>query len=189
MARLLTITIILVLFAAAAWGADDVVADQFGVYFDEYGTQICKDTIPIASPFSIWFVYTEPSAESILGFEAGYHTTAQFLQLGIYPPCGIIWTVQPELDDLYVACSEPMATAEATPLFRIDYLALGTESPDSVFYLEKARNSALPGNNPHIILEDGSLLEVQAQVPAYTTLCCGVPTTEVEWGSIKSLYR
>jgi len=180
---------ILVVFVQTALGVSDPRPDLLGVYFDEYGDQICKDNLQVAVPFSVWFVYTNSSVTSILGFEAGYHTTAEFLQLGIYPPCGIIWPVMPELDNLYVACGSPIATTQATPLFRIEYLPLGSEPPDSVFYLEKARDSAQPGNNPYIILADGSLQEAQAGVPAFTSLCCGVPAVNVGWGTIKSLFR
>jgi hypothetical protein len=181
--------IILVVFVQTASAVSDPRPDVLGVYFDEYGDQICKDNLPVAAPFSVWFVYTNPSVTSILGFEAGYHTTAEFLQLGIYPPCGIIWTEMPELDNLYIACSSPIATTQATPLFRIEYMSLGFEAPDSVFYLEKARDSAQQGNNPYIILADGSLMEAQAGGPAFTSLCCGVPAVNVGWGTIKSLYR
>ena len=128
-------------------------------------------------------------AASILGFEAGYHTTADFMQLGLYPSCGIVWVFPPELDNLTVVCSTPMATTGATPLLRIEYMSLGFESPDSIFFLEKARESSLPGDNPYIILPDGSFLEAQAGVAAFTSLCCGVPTEKVGWGTIKSLYR
>jgi hypothetical protein len=189
MARWLLLVFVLVVFAQAASGVSDPRPDVLGVYFDYFGDQICEDNLLIAVPFSVWFVYTNPSETSILGFEAGYHTTAEFFQLGIFPPCGIIWTEIPELDNLFVACAEPMATTEATVLFRIEYLMLGFENPDSIFYLEKARESTQPGTNPYIILADGSLMEAQAGMTAYTTLCCGLPTENRGWGSIKSLYR
>ena len=180
---------ILVVFGQAAFAVVDPRPDVLGVYFDDFGVQHCRDDLLIAVPFSVWIVYTNPSVTSILGFEAGYHTTGEFLQLGLYPPCGIIWVIPPELDNLYIACSTPLATTQATPLLRIEYLYLGFEALDSVFYLEKARDSSQPGNNPYIILADGSSLEALAGVPAFTSLCCGLPTANVEWGTIKSLYR
>lgn len=189
MARLLMVAVILGMFTQVAIADVDSGPDVLGVYFDENGDQICKDDVWFATPFSVWIVYTNPSAASILGFEAGYHTTADFLQLGLYPPCGLVWVFPPELDNLTVVCSTPMATTEATPLLRVEYMSLGSESPDSIFYLEKARESSLPGDNPYIILADGSYLAAQAGVAAYTTLCCGVPTENMDWGMIKTLYR
>jgi hypothetical protein len=185
----LMIVRVLMVLAPAAPGVSDPPSDLMGVYFDEFGEQICEDNLQPFVPFSLWIVYTNPSATSILGYELGYHTTAEFLQLGLYPPCGIIWIDPPELDNLYVICGEPVPTSAATPLLRIDYMALGFEDSEAVFYVEKASGSIQPGNNPHVILADGSLMEVQAHVPAYTTLCCGVPTENLGWGSIKSLFR
>jgi hypothetical protein len=88
-----------------------------------------------------------------------------------------------------VECSTPFPTVEATPLFRIDDLFPGSGVPESTFRVEKASGSSLPGDNPYIILADGSPFEVQAGVAAYTTLCCGLPTENMGWGTIKSLYR
>jgi hypothetical protein len=189
MARLLMMVFILVMITQAAYGVSDPRPDVLGVYFDEYGDQICNDMVLIGVPFSVWFVYTNPTPTSILGFEAGFYTTGDsFVRLGMYPPCSIIW-IPPDLDNLTLICSEPFATAEATPLFRIEYLYIGGGSPESTFYLENASGSSLPGNNPYIILADGSPLEVQAGYPAYTTYFCGVPVENMDWGTIKSLYR
>jgi len=181
--------LVLVMFAQPAGAAVDPRPDVLGVYFDEFGDRPCKDDLIQAVPFSVYFVYTNPTVNSILGFEAGYYTTAGFLQLGIFPPCGIIWTVMPDLDNLYVTCAVPLATAQATPLFRIDYLYIGFEPLESVFYLEKARDSIQPGSNPYIILADGSPMEAQAADPAYTTTFCALATEPMGWGTIKSLFR
>jgi hypothetical protein len=189
MIRLLMIALVLLMLAPTAGGASDPPSDLIGVYFDEYGEQICEDNILLYVPFSLWVVYTNPSVTSILGYELGYHTTAEFMQLGVYPPCGLIWVDPPELENLTVVCGEPIPISGPTVLLRLEYMALGFEEPETVFYVNKASGSAQPGNNPHIILEDGSYMEAQAQVPAYTTLCCGVPTEGMGWGSIKSLYR
>jgi hypothetical protein len=183
------IAFILIMFTQAAFGVADPRPDVLGVYFDEFGDQICNDSVPISVPFSVWFVYTNPTPTSILGFEAGYYTTGDsFIRLAIHPPCSIMW-IPPDLDNLTLLCPEPFATAEATPLFRIEYLYIGGGSPESTFYLEKASGSPLPGDNPYIILADGSPFEVQAGVPAYTALSCGVPSENLDWGTIKSLYR
>ncbi len=189
MARWLLTVFILLLFSQAAVAVVDPRPDVMGVYFDEYGDQNCKDDLFVATPFSVWFVYTNPSVDSILGFEAGYHTTAGFTQVGLYPPCGLITPVMPELDNLIVVCPVPIATTQATPLYRIEYLYLGVGSVETTFYLEKARESTQPGNNPHVILADESIMEVQAGQPAYTTLVCVLSTEKLVWGSIKSLYR
>ena len=189
MTRWIMTVFILLMFSQAAVAQVDPRPDVLGVYFDEYGGRNCNDYLTPSVPFSVWFVYTNPTVPSILGFEAGYHTTASFLQMGIYPPCGLIMPVVPELDNLSIACPTPILTAPATPLYRIEYLYLGFEARETTFYLEKARESIQPGNNPYIILADGSFMEVQAGNPAYTTLCCGVSIEKVGWGSIKSLYR
>jgi len=189
MTRPIKTLIVLLVLAQAGPGVSDPPSELIGVYFDEYGQQICEDNLMPYVPFPLWVVYTNPSVTSILGYELGYHTTAEFLQLGLYPPCGLIWIDPPELDNLYVVCGDPVPTSAATVLLRIDYMALGYEDPEAVFYVDKASGSVQPGNNPHVILADGSLMEVQAHVPAYTTLCCGVPSEEMGWGSIKCLYR
>lgn len=189
MVRLLMIVFILVMFTQAAFGVYDPRPDVLGVYFDEYGDRICNDMVQASVPFSIWFVYTNPTPASILGFEAGYYTTGDsFFRLGMYTPCSIMWIPQ-DLDNLTLLCPEPFATAEATPLFRIEYMYIGGGGPESTFYLEKASGSLLPGDNPYIILADGSPIEVQAGYPAYTTLFCGVSVENMDWGTIKSLYR
>ena len=185
----LSIFLVLVLFSQSAWGVTDPRSDVIGVYFDEFGDQICEDTFLIGLPFSVWIVYTNPSVTSILGYELGYYTTSEFIQLGLLPPCGLIWIVPMDLENLFVTCGSPNPTSQATPLLRIDYLFMGYEDPDSIFYVEKARDSVLPGTNPYIILADGSFMEAQAGIPAYTTLCCGLPTEILGWGSVKSLYR
>lgn len=189
MNRLLMIAFVLLMSAAIAWGVPDPPSDLIGAYFDEIGEQLCEDNIVLYSPISLWVVYTNPSVTSILGYELGYHTTTEFLQLATYPPCGLIWINPPEFDNLYVACGEPIPISGPTVLLRMEYMALGFEDPEAVFYVTKASGSTQPGDNPHLILADGSLMEAQAQVPAYTTLSCGVPTEELGWGSIKSLYR
>ncbi|MCK9995093.1 MAG: hypothetical protein KAH56_02300, partial [Candidatus Krumholzibacteria bacterium] len=61
MARLLTIAFILVMFTQVAFAGTDPWSDIFGVYFDEYGDQICSDSVLASIPFSIWFVYTNPT--------------------------------------------------------------------------------------------------------------------------------
>ena len=189
MARLVMVVFMLVMFLQTAFAVVDPRPDVLGVYFDEYGNLPCKDDLQVAVPFSVWIVYTRPSVTSIQGFEAGYHTTTEFIQLGLYPPCGIVWVIPPELDNLYIACDTPMVTNLATPLLRIEYLYLGSEAFDSIFYLEKARDSSQPGTNPYIILADGSPMEVQAGGSAYTSFICALPMDEVGWGTIKSLYR
>lgn len=189
MIRLLLIAVVLMMLASTAGGVPDPPSELIGVYFDEFGEQICEDSILLFTPFSLWVVYTNPSVNSILGYELGYHTTTEFLQLATYPPCGLIWINPPEFDNLYVVCGEPIPISGPTVLLRMEYMALGFEDPEAVFYVTEASGSTQPGDNPHVILEDGSFWEVQAQVPAYTTLCCGVPTEEWGWGSIKSLYR
>ncbi len=189
MAKWLMTVFILVIFAPAAIAGEDPGPEALGVYFDKFGDRNCKDDLEAGASFSVWFVYTNPSQSSILGFEAGYHTTAAFVQLGLFPPCDILTPVEPELDNLHLACPPFLVTTQATPLYRIDYLYLGFEAVDATFHLERARESTQPGNNPHIILTDGSYLEVQAGYPAYTTVFCGVPTEKIAWGSIKSLYR
>ncbi len=189
MARLLMIAFILVMFTQAAYGVADPRPDVLGVYFDEFGEQVCNDMVQASIPFSVWIVYTNPTPTSILGFEAGLYTTGEsYLSLAMHPPCDIMW-IDPDPENLTVECSTPFPTAEATPLFRIDYLFLGSGVPESTFRVEKASGSSLPGDNPYIILADGSPFEVQAGVAAYTTLCCGLPTENMGWGTIKSLYR
>jgi hypothetical protein len=189
MSRSVSIACVLALLIPVACGADDPPAELIGVYFDEFGDQICQDNIPLFVPFSLWIVYTNPSVATMRGYELGYFTTTEFIQLALEPPCGIIWLDPPPLDNLYVDCGEPIPTAAATPLLRLEYMAFGFENPEAVYYVAKASGSAQPGDNPHVILEDGSYLEVQAQVPAYTTLCCGLPVDQLGWGSVKSLYR
>ena len=163
--------------------------DVLGVYFDEFGDRNCKDDLNPGAPFSVWFVYTNPTVPFILGFEASYHTTADFIQMGLFPRCESITPVEPDLDNLLATCSIPFPTTQATPLYRIEYLYLGFESVETTFHLEKARESIQPGNNPYIILADGSIMEVQAGGPAITTLHCVLPVEKMVWGSIKSLYR
>ena len=189
MVRWLMTLLILVLMAQAATAAVDPRPDVLGVYFDDAGNLTCKDDRAPSILFSVWLVYTNPSVPHILGFEAGYHTTATFLQVAIHPPCLIVNPVEPELDNLFYACGEPIPTAAAMPLFSIDYLYLGSEPWESSFHLEKARDSVMPGNNPHIILPDGTPMEAQAGAVAYTTLFCTVATEDLNWGSVKSLYR
>jgi len=189
MARLLLIAFILVMFTQAAYGVADPRPDVLGVYFDEFGEQVCNDMVQASIPFSVWIVYTNPTPTSILGFEAGLYTTGgPYIMLGMHPPCDIMW-IDPDPENLIVDCSTPFPTAEATPLFRIEYLYLGSGVPESTFRVEKASGSSLPGDNPYIILADGSPMEVQAGVAAYTTLYCGLPTENMGWGTIKSLYR
>lgn len=180
---------ILLMISQGAVAVVDPRPDVFGVYFDEFGDRNCKDDLIPGVVISVWFVYTNPTVSSILGFEAGYHTTTDFLQVGLYPPCGILQPVVPELDNLTIICGTPLVTGPATPLYRIEYLYLGIGPVEATYYLEKARDSTQPGNNPYIILSDGSIMEVQAGDPAYTTLFCGVSTEKVGWGTIKSLYR
>lgn len=189
MTRWFLVALLVVLMVPVAAAQDNPTPDLFGVYFDDLGTVFCRDDIPYYTPFSVYFVYKNPTVPAILGFEAAYYTTAEFLELGVYPPCGIVWPSPPDMGNLWVECSSPQPTSEATPLLRIDYMAMGTEDPESVFFLEKAQNSSQPGENPYIILPDGSFLETQAALPSYTTLCCGIPSVSVGWGTIKSLYR
>lgn len=189
MTRLSSTVLVVLVLAQTASAVVDPRPDVLGLYFDESGNVQCKDDLIVGVPFTVWFVYTNPSVPFVRGFEAGFHTTATFLRLALNPPCGIIWTVEPELDNLFISCGEPLATAAATPLFSIDYLYLGAESREATFYLEKARDSVLPGTNPYIILPDNGVLEAQAGDPAYTTANCAVAAEELEWGSIKSLYR
>ena len=189
MARLILVFLILAMSAPTAFGVSDPRSDVLGVYFDEFGEQICNDNVQLGVPFSVWLVYTNPTPAVILGFEAGYYYSGSSLKLGAQWPCGIVWLEEPDLHNLYVTCNEPFPTTQATPLVRFDYLNVGAGSPEATFHVEKASGSVLPGTNPYIILADGTPLEVLAGRPAYTTLCCGVPVTDVGWGTIKSLYR
>jgi len=189
MVRLLLIAFVLVVFTQAAYGVSDPRPDVLGVYFDEFGDQVCSDGVFASIPFSVWIVYTNPTPTSILGFQAGLYTAGDsFLRLEMFPPCWIMW-IDPDPENLTVSCATPITTAEATPLFGIDYLYVGPGAPEATFHLEKASGSTLPGDNPYIILADGSPLEVQPGYPAYTTMSCGAPTQDMGWGRIKSLYR
>ena len=91
------------------------------------------------TPFSLWVVYTNPSVTSILGYELGYHTTTEFLQLATYPPCGLIWINPPEFDNLYVVCGEPIPISGPTVLLRMEYMALGFEDPGSCFLCDQGQ--------------------------------------------------
>jgi hypothetical protein len=190
MARTLMIAFILVLFAQAAFAVVDPRPDVMGVYFDETGDQICNDTVIPFTPFSVWIVYTNPTPAMILGFEAGYFLNGTLLQIAIFWPCDIVFPFPPDLDDLHVICGEPFPTSQATPLVHFQYMHLPPpDVPEVTFHLEKASGSSLPGDNPYVILADGSPFEVLAGEPAYTTSNCGVPTENMGWGTIKSLYR
>ncbi len=189
MARLLMIAFILVMFTQAAFGVSDPRPDVLGVYFDEFGDQVCNDGVFASVPFSVWIVYTNPTPASILGFEAGLYTAGDpFFRLAMYPLCDMMW-IDPNPENLWMECPVPFTPTEATPLFRIDYLYLGSGVPESTFHLENASTPYWPGDNPHIVLADGSPFEVQAGYPAFTTSSCGVPTKSMDWGTIKTLYR
>ena len=188
MARSLLLVLFLVWSASMAYGVSDPRPDVLGVYFDEIGEETCSDSIPFSVPFSVWLVYTNPTPATILGFEAGYYWSGALISLGAQWPCGIVWLVEPDLDNLYVTCGEPFPTAAATPLVRFDFLFLGGLL-EGTFHVEKASGSTSPGTGPNIILDDGSFLEALPGAPAYVTVFCGVPAVTVDWGSIKSLYR
>lgn len=188
MARSILLVLILVLSSSLAQGVSDPRPDVLGIYFDESGDQTCNDSILASVPFSVWLVYTNPTPAAILGFEAGFYFSGSLISLGAQWPCGIVWLVEPDLDNLYVACGEPFPTTAATPLVRFDYLFLGGLLEGS-FHIEKASGSTAPGTGPNIILADSSFLEVLPGTPAFLTMWCGVPSTTVDWGSIKSLYR
>jgi hypothetical protein len=190
MARWFSLFLILILSASTAQGVSDPRPDVLGVYFDEFGERTCSDTMPVSVPFSVWLIYTNPTPASILGFEAGYHffAGANYLALGAQWPCGIVWLVEPDRDNLYLTCTEPFPTAAAMPLVRFDYLFLGGYQ-EATFHVEKASGSVQPGSGPHIILADGSLMEVLPGTPAFISYICSVPTARKEWGTIKSLYR
>jgi hypothetical protein len=189
MMRLLVLAMVLLVWVTAAFGVSDPRTDVLGVYFDENADSSCLDFLQPATIFSVYLIYTNPSVPAILGFEAGYYMSGNFFEMPFLWPCGIIWTVEPDLDNLYVACGEPFLTSVATPLVQFDYMWLGGGIAEGTIHIEKASGSAEPGNNPHIILPDNSLLEVQAGYPAYILDTCGLPANTVEWGAIKSLYR
>jgi len=181
---------ILVLFAQTAFAVVDPRPDVLGVYFDETGDQICNDAVIPFTPFSVWIVYTNPTPAEILGFEVGYFLNGSLLQLAIFWPCDLVFPIPPDLENLYVVCSEPFLTAQATPLVHFQYMHLTPpDVPEVTFHLEKASGSSQPGDNPYIILADGSPFEVLAGDPAYITSDCSVPTEILGWGTIKSLYR
>ena len=189
MIRMLTIAFMLVMFSQAAFAVIDPRQDVLGVYFDEYGNQTCKDDVIPFTTFSVWIVYTNPTPTQILGFEAGFYVYGTLTETDFVGPCDIVWISPPELDNLYVTCAQPFLTARATPLLHFEYIHLAPGMPDVTFHLEKARGSSLPGNNPYIILADGSSMEVQAGGPADICFTCALPTEKMGWGTIKSLYR
>lgn len=189
MMRLILAILAVLLWVFAASGVSDPRTDVLGLYFDENANQTCLDGLLPGVPFSIYLIYTNPSVPEILGFEVGYHQTGTLFELPFLWPCGLIWTVEPDLDNLFVACSEPFLTSPANILVQFDYMWLGGSPPEATFYVEKASGSAQPGNKPHIILPDGSLMEVEPGYVAFTMDFCGVPADALEWGAIKSLYH
>jgi len=189
MTRWILMTLVVLLWSHAALGASDPRPDVLGVYFDANADQTCRDNLQLGTLFSVYLVYTNPSVAEILGFEAGYYMTGNFLEVAVHWPCGIIWTVQPDLDNLYVACGEPFPAFPATPLVQFDYFYGGGGVPEGTFHVEKASGSAEPGPHPNIIRADGSLMNVEAGYPAYILSNCGLPAEKVEWGSVKTLYR
>ncbi len=189
MARLLTIAVILVVFTQVAVAGVDPRPDVLGVYFDEGGYLSCNDAVVPFTPFFVWIVYTNPTPAQILGFEAGFYLSGSLTEVAIFWPCDLVWVLPPELDDLYVTCAEPFPTSEATPLVRFEYVHLDTGVPEVTFHLEKASGSSLPGDDPYIILADGSPFEVRAGGSAYTTWSCALAVEPTDWGTIKSLYR
>jgi hypothetical protein len=189
MARSILLVSFLILLTTAASGVSDPRTDVLGLYFDANADLTCRDDGLIAVPFSVYLIYTNPSVDAIRGFEAGFHVTGDFILLSAQWPCGIIWVVDPELDNLYVACAEPIPVGVATPLVRFDLMSLAAGPIEGTFLMDKASGSVQPGDNPHIILPDDSLMEVNAGHPAYILYDCGVPVESTEWGSIKSNYR
>ena len=190
MARYVMTAFVLVMFSQAAFAVSDPRPDVLGVYFDETGDQICNDAVIPFTPFSVWIVYTNPTPAMILGFEAGFFLNGALMQLAIFWPCDLVFPGPPDLENLNVVCSEPFPTAQATPLVHFQFMHLPPpDVPEVTFHLEKAGGSPLPGENPYVILADGSPFEVQAGDPAYITSDCSVPTEILGWGTIKSLYR
>ena len=179
----------LLLSAQVAFGVADPRPDVLGVYFDDRGDQTCNDAIPPGTQFSMFLVYTNPTVDSILGFEAGYYWSGIFIELPVQWPCGLIWIVEPDLGNMSVTCAEPFPTSTATPLLQMNYFYLGGSEPIGVFHVEKAPGSVQPGTGPNILLADGTYLEVQAGEPAHLVPHCIVTTTAREWGAVKSLFR
>ncbi|MEN8005960.1 MAG: hypothetical protein ABFS42_03055 [Candidatus Krumholzibacteriota bacterium] len=189
MPRLILVGFFLFILTQSVLGVTDPRPDVLGVYFDDFGDQTCKDDLLPFVSFSVWIVYTNPTHGMIRGFEAGYYWTGPYVELGIHWPCGIIWIVPPELDNLSVACTEPFPATVATPLVRFDYMFMGSGPPDGTFHVEMASGSPIPVINPYIILADGNRVEaLQGQV-AHITTDCSVASETMGWGTIKSLYR
>jgi len=188
---------LLVLFPAGVWAGLDPTPDQMGFYFDPLGETIDLE-LATFSPFTLYIIYTNPTLESIRGFEcdlAMYSDgpTQSIILDTAYPVPQVDIGSKSQSRAMYiVGFTEPIPTTPATVLAQVNLFYL--DSSPLLFYQGPAEPASLGSGLPVVMGEDFALLPTGLSVPDGPAATVNgedsvVHTNQAPWDFIKSLYR
>ncbi len=183
------------LVASPAFALIDTDPDMMGLYFDETADLNCTTEV---APYAIipgYFIMTNPSNDSIGGFEFGYDVEGSAMILSIvFPPSSL--DVGGGGTNHIVGLGEPLETTEATILATISILYMDAAMGPVHFTLHGSTPSSIDPMLPTILYGQGELMSLGTSTTpgAYTAVINGVcedvvDTEETTFDSLKSLYR
>ncbi len=199
--KALPFLLVVCLVTSSALAVVDPDPDMMGIYFDLNADENCL-TISPNIPFFAYLILTNPTSSGISAYEFGLDVVVPagmeglIFQLSTYTYGGFDWF--PDYPgvlggDYIVGLSSPYPAAPATPLHVWQYMLL---SPMPVeIYIHSPSTPSIPGDLPIVLTDEGHLMQVGLStggpdIPVATVNTdCVVGVDEVNFGSIKALYR
>ena len=157
MKQLIIITMFMFM-ATSALAIFDETPNTMGVYFDLEANEFCtEDLVDGNTQFTFYLVITNPSFDTLHGFEAGYHfdgvagVDAATLENGTAVDSGI-------LGNHIVSFGTPTPTSAVTLLATLDATYFGFEYGPAVLKLHGTTPSSMDPEFPVAFLEGGDMM-------------------------------
>jgi len=169
--------------------------DSMGFYFDTGAEMPCVDGVENMDTLTIYLILTNPTAQEIFGWEAGYDTVGDIALLSteINCPSACCMSVGGP-QNLIIGFGVPLPTSEALILAEITILYMNEELAPVDFILHGTEPSSLDPAYPTILLAEGVLqstgISSAGGSMAQINGGCSVVSVEpLKFEYIKALYR
>ncbi len=192
MKKLIVLLMVMVM-ATSAFAVVDQDDNSMGFYFDTEADLPCIDGVAPYAQSTMYLVLTNPTFDTLLGFEAGYsfEGPATIISAAFMNPEAINFG-QP--NNMIVGFGGPTTTSPVTTLVTYSVMYMSTTGEPVTFSLFGSEPSSIDPAYPVVLMADSELMQtglstidgVTAQINAGCTV---VATEALSFDSIKSLYR
>ena len=183
------------LLASSSFAIIDPDYNMMGIYFDELADFPCLDGATPYSTHTLYLTITNPDFNLLLAWEAGYDVLGSGLVLStVLPPQNLPLDFGDGPGNHIVGFGEPMIMGPVNIIATISVLYTATEYTSVDFILHGSNPGSLPGDLPVVLLPNDVLMTLglsaaDGLVAQINGGCMVVATENVNFGTIKSLYR